>query len=98
MSLLLRAVNPHDRGLRRDTNEDAAYAGPRLIVLADGRRGLPAGEIASQIAVRELSTLDVRSRPAGPPWTPLRAAVAAASQGISDAIAEDPALEAWVPR
>ncbi|MCQ9370197.1 protein phosphatase 2C domain-containing protein [Corynebacterium sp. 35RC1] len=47
-----------DRGLVRDNNEDSAYAGPHLLALADGMGGHAAGEIASQIMINFLRSLD----------------------------------------
>lgn len=43
---------------RRSNNEDAAYAGPRLLALADGMGGHAAGEIAAALAIHELLALD----------------------------------------
>lgn len=47
-----------DRGLVRTNNEDSAYAGPRLLALADGMGGHAAGEVASRFLVDTLRTLD----------------------------------------
>lgn len=45
-------------GMVRDNNEDSAYAAPRVLALADGMGGHAAGELASQIMVATLATLD----------------------------------------
>ncbi|WP_010539715.1 PP2C family protein-serine/threonine phosphatase [Dietzia alimentaria] len=45
-------------GMVRENNEDSAYAGPRLLALADGMGGHAAGEIASQFVVAALAELD----------------------------------------
>ena len=45
-------------GMVRENNEDSAYAGPRLLALADGMGGHAAGEIASQFVVAALARLD----------------------------------------
>lgn len=47
-----------DKGLVRGNNEDSAYAGPRLLALADGMGGHAAGEVASQFLINSLSPLD----------------------------------------
>ena len=47
-----------DRGLVRSNNEDSAYAGPRLLALADGMGGHAAGEVASQFLIDALRPLD----------------------------------------
>lgn len=58
MSPTLRYAARSDRGLVRQNNEDSAYAGPRLLALADGMGGHAAGEVASQIAIAALAQLD----------------------------------------
>jgi PPM family protein phosphatase len=92
MSLLLRAVTRTDLGLRRETNEDEAHAGPRLIAVADGVGGLPAGELASAAAIAVLSSLDGAAAPDGDALSALRASVEAASARIAELVADDPAL------
>ncbi len=59
MTLRLHYTVASDRGLVRGNNEDSAYAGPHLLVLADGMGGHAAGELASQIMVSHLERLDV---------------------------------------
>jgi protein phosphatase len=66
MSLVLRTAAFTDIGLGRTNNEDSATAGPRLAAVADGIGGMPAGEQASAVVVRELSRLDPLSAPARP--------------------------------
>jgi protein phosphatase len=58
MTLILRAVAASDPGLVRSNNEDSAFVGTRLLVIADGVGGAPAGEVASEIAVRALAAID----------------------------------------
>jgi protein phosphatase len=90
--VILRAVVLTDRGLRRDTNEDSAYTGRRLIVLADGVGGLPGGEVASQIAVRTLAELDHEFPPGLGALDALRHAVDRARERIREAVVDDPSL------
>lgn len=47
-----------DVGLLRENNQDSGYAGPHLLVLADGMGGAAAGDIASSVAVAHLAPLD----------------------------------------
>lgn len=58
MSLTLRTAIASDPGLVRTNNEDSAHAGERLLAVADGVGGMPAGELASDILIRVLTPLD----------------------------------------
>ncbi|WP_341718485.1 protein phosphatase 2C domain-containing protein [Micromonospora sp. FIMYZ51] len=92
MTLILRSAILNDIGLVRTNNEDSALAGDRLVAVADGMGGLPAGEVASEIVIRILDELI-------PPTDPdaaadaLRAVVSTANQRIHAAIAADPARD-----
>lgn len=46
-----------DRGLVRTNNEDSAVAAPNLLALADGMGGHAAGEVASELMITTLYTL-----------------------------------------
>ncbi|WP_253272669.1 Stp1/IreP family PP2C-type Ser/Thr phosphatase [Arsenicicoccus sp. oral taxon 190] len=45
-------------GLVRDSNQDSAYAGPHLLVVADGMGGHAGGDVASSTAIGALAHLD----------------------------------------
>ena len=45
---------------RRENNEDAAFASPRLLAVADGVGGAASGEVASQLAILKMIGLDKR--------------------------------------
>lgn len=45
---------------RRENNEDALFASPRLIAVADGVGGAAAGEVASELAILKMMGLDKR--------------------------------------
>jgi len=70
----------------RHVNEDAAFAGGRLLIVADGMGGHAAGEVASTMAVERLSRLanHPHLRPAD-----LHTAVAACNHDILKVAAED---------
>lgn len=57
-SLKLNYTAASDRGLVRTNNEDSAFAGRNLLVLADGMGGHAAGEVASQLLVTTMQRLD----------------------------------------
>ena len=61
MSVALRYAARSDVGLVRDVNQDSGYAGPHLLVLADGMGGAAGGDIASSVAVAHLAPLDGES-------------------------------------
>lgn len=59
MAIALRYAARSDLGLGpKSRNEDSGYAGPHLLVLADGMGGHSAGDVASSMIVGELAPLD----------------------------------------
>ena len=92
MSLSLRFAARSDVGLLRDLNEDAMYAGPRLLAIADGMGGHAAGEVASRIAIESVAPLDDES-PGSDLVGSLRDAVETASAYLQDMVAADSALD-----
>jgi hypothetical protein len=58
MTLELRYAVRSDVGLLREGNEDSAYAGPRLLAVADGMGGHAAGEVASALTIASMAELD----------------------------------------
>lgn len=47
-----------DIGLLRKNNQDSGYAGPALLVIADGMGGAAGGDIASSVVIAHLAPLD----------------------------------------
>lgn len=78
-----------DRGLVRGNNEDSAYAGPHLLLLADGMGGHAAGEVASQLMVEHMEHLDKDPGDADI-LALLGAAADDANASISESIGEHP--------
>ena len=92
MTLSLRFGARSDVGLTREGNEDALYAGPRLLAVADGMGGHAAGEVASRVVIETLAPLD-ESPPDGELTDALRRAVETANAYLRDMVAADNALE-----
>lgn len=96
MTLSLRTAAATDVGLARTNNEDSFLAGRRIIAVADGIGGMPAGELASKIVTRSLARLDARIEIAptiGDPVEALAGAVDAANNEIATSAAADQAQE-----
>src|SRR3954462_13316791 len=96
MTLSLRFGARSDVGLAREGNEDAMYAGPRLLAVADGMGGHAAGEVASRVVIETIAPLDAGSAdPAtdGDLTGDLRSAVETANGYLRDMVAADSALE-----
>jgi protein phosphatase len=74
MGMILRSAVVTDLGLVRTNNEDSAHAGGHLVAIADGMGGLPAGELASEIVMGALTSLE-NSDERGAPLPALRAAL-----------------------
>jgi protein phosphatase len=80
--LELRYFAHSDRGRVRPANQDTAYAGTRLLAVADGFG--PAGAPASSAAVEALRFLDTEEMPAGGVLNLLEDAVQGAAQAVRD--------------
>jgi serine/threonine protein phosphatase PrpC len=81
--LELRYFAHSDRGLVRPANQDTAYAGARLLAVADGCG--PAGARASSAAVRALRVLVTAEWPAGDVLDVLEDAVRNATEAVREA-------------
>ncbi|MEU5088023.1 MerR family transcriptional regulator [Streptomyces sp. NPDC021356] len=81
--LELRYAAHSDRGRVRPANQDTAYAGPRLLAVADGYG--PAGARAGSAAVTALKALDTAEPPAGSVLNLLEDAVQNATRAVADA-------------
>jgi serine/threonine protein phosphatase PrpC len=90
-SLIVRYAVRSDIGLKREDNEDAAYAGARLLAVADGMGGHVAGEQASAAVIEALRPLDTEV-PEGELLNALDHAVRRAKAALRDMAVANPAL------
>ncbi len=80
-----------DIGLVRASNEDSAYAGSRVLAVADGLGGHPGGERASAAAVAALAALDEAE--ITDPLAALAEAFGQAASALREVAQADPGLE-----
>ncbi|WP_413451673.1 protein phosphatase 2C domain-containing protein [Georgenia phoenicis] len=92
MPLTVNFAARSDVGLVRSSNQDSGYAGPHLLVLADGMGGPAGGDIASSVALAHLVHLDDEHPAADELLPSLRAAVAAAHADLEERAEADPEL------
>jgi PPM family protein phosphatase len=90
-SLIVRYAVRSDIGRKREDNEDAAYAGSRLLAVADGMGGHAAGEKASAAVIEALRPLDTEV-PEGELLNALDHAVRRAKAALRDMAEANPAL------
>jgi protein phosphatase len=91
MTLSWRYAVASDVGLLREGNEDSAYAGRRLLAVADGMGGHAAGEVASAAAIAALEPLDETG--ADDPEVALRDAMSGANRTLREMVAADHDLD-----
>ncbi len=91
-TLAIRYAVQSDTGLQRGDNEDAAYAGARLLAVADGMGGHAAGEVASAAVIEAVRPLDTEI-PAGELLDALDHAVRRAGRALRSMAESDPSLQ-----
>jgi serine/threonine protein phosphatase PrpC len=90
----LRYAVRSDVGLLMEGNEDSAYAGPRLLAVADGMGGIGRGDLASSAVIRSMATLDQKLMPKSELIEALSAAFTAARDRIRRTAQADPSRSA----
>lgn len=91
MSIALRYAARSDVGLVRSNNQDSAYAGSHLLVVADGMGGHAGGDVASSVAIGRLAALDSET-PASDIVATLEESVLEANQEILRRARDEPQL------
>lgn len=94
MRRVLRVGWLTDPGRRRRTNEDAVFADPvkGIFVVADGMGGLPGGDVASRIAVRQISETLSGTEMQETPEQRVRTAISRAGDAVLKQASSDPGL------
>ena len=93
MDIALRFAARSDVGLVRSVNQDSGYAGPHLLVVADGMGGHAAGDVASSIAIGEMVSLDGESHGADDALDLLAEALHSANIELQQAMQNQPELQ-----
>ena len=92
MSVQFHYAARSDVGLVRGNNQDSGYAGPRLLVLADGMGGPAGGDIASSVTVAHLAPLDDDVPPTDDLLLLLRGSIESAHDELMERSKQDPDL------
>jgi PPM family protein phosphatase len=93
LDIALRYAARSDVGLVRQVNQDSGYAGPHLLVVADGMGGHAAGDVASSIAIGEMVGLDGDSHGADDALDLLAEALRTANRELRQAMRHRPELQ-----
>lgn len=93
MALSFHYAARSDVGLVRKDNQDSGYAGPHLLVVADGMGGHAGGDIASATVITELVEIDHDSLTAAEASSQLGRAITSANEEIARTFADNPELE-----
>ena len=93
MALTFHYAARSDVGLVRKDNQDSGYAGPHLLVVADGMGGHAGGDLASATVITELVEIDHDSLTAAEASSQLSRAITRANDEIARTFADNAELE-----
>ena len=94
MTLSLRFSALSDVGRVRKDNQDSGYAGPHLLLVADGVGGAARGDVASAATVQQMRTLDTADHDGEAAGVEsLVGGIALAHNRISDLVADNPDID-----
>lgn len=93
MKIALDYAARSDVGLVRSENQDSGYAGPHLLVVADGMGGHAGGDIASSIAIGRMVSLDGESHGGDDVTDHLVRTLATANAEIQSRVEHSPELK-----
>ncbi|MGO1165108.1 MAG: Stp1/IreP family PP2C-type Ser/Thr phosphatase [Janibacter sp.] len=93
MALTFHYAARSDVGLVRKDNQDSGYAGPHLLVVADGMGGHAGGDIASATVITELVEIDHDSLTAAEASAQLSRAITSANEEIARIYSDNRELE-----
>jgi serine/threonine protein phosphatase PrpC len=93
LAIALHYAARSDVGLVRQENQDSGYAGPHLLVVADGMGGHAAGDVASSIAIGEMVSLDDESPGADEALDALAQTLRTANSELREAMQRQPELQ-----
>ncbi len=92
MAIALHYAARSDVGLVRSENQDSGYAGPHLLVVADGMGGHAGGDLASSIAIGRMVHLDGESHGADDVTAHLERSLSEANKELETLIESSPEL------